>query len=64
MLLLGGADSANLVARWRWQPRWREAAAEAYRRGLLASAAPAQTLAWFAHPLSRALQACACWPRC
>ena len=64
MLLLGGADSAGLVALALATTLAREAAREAYRRGLLASAAPAQTLAWFAHPLTRALQACACRPRC
>ena len=56
MLLLGGADSAGLVALALAATLAREAAREAYRRGLLASAAPAQTLAWFAHPLTRALQ--------
>jgi len=56
LLLLGGAGSPALTALALAAAVARELAREAYRSGLVASAAPAPTLAWFTHPATRVLQ--------
>lgn len=55
-LVLGGAGSTAMVALALAATLVREAAREAYRRGLLHGHAPAGTLAWFARREVRALQ--------
>lgn len=55
-LLLAGAGSRALLALALAATLARELAREAYRRGLVDSAAPAPTLAWFTHPVTRTLQ--------
>lgn len=56
-LVLGGAGSAAMVALALAATLVREAAREAYRRGLVRDHAPAGTLAWFARRETRVLHA-------
>jgi len=56
-LVLGGAGSTATVALALAATLAREAAREAYRRGLVDAPAPAGTLAWFSRPETRVLQA-------
>lgn len=56
-LVLGGAGQAAMVALALAATLVREAAREAYRRGLVRDHAPAGTLAWFARRETRVLHA-------